>query len=516
MTAAGDTATNPQTVGGLLAEEQTMVPPAPTSANSSSFSSALPSFLEANLVDATQASGRRALRQCLQAVTSRAEAAASAAATDGSCCWRERLASLVARAGMNYSPEIVLLSTYLAERHLLDRVSATVAEAAYGMRRARARLVPGGGIGESLGAGATDGSGSGSMALAPLTSADKVRSALFAALLPYLMERMDDPRHHERRDGGPGDGGDHQHHRDEDSSASASSALGQACGRARIRVRSVLRFLWPYLYFAGEGAALTYQFRYLAGMSAHYSPIHHLLGIVVRRVTHADLAQEQKQQEERQRRRRGWRGQELWQRKRAAVAVGAVESGLRVQASGNGTKDGGSRPGDMVVERNDQFFRLIQTTLTIATASILVASLATAFRVELRHRRRRWISGEEDEYSPSVAALRTSRPAGAFMLQEHPMPPPHPGIIPGPLERETFRSVLADRNLCPLCHRPRVNPAASTSGYVFCYRCIILHLREKGEYCPLTGVACPQSRVVRLFEETGASSGEAPATLLPR
>ena len=71
-------------------------------------------------------------------------------------------------------------------------------------------------------------------------------------------------------------------------------------------------------------------------------------------------------------------------------------------------------------------------------------------------------------------------------------------------------------NLCPLCHRPRVNPAASTSGYVFCYRCIILHLREKGEYCPLTGVACPQSRVVRLFEETGASSGEAPATLLPR
>ena len=232
MTAAGDTATNPQTVGGLLAEEQTMVPPAPTSANSSSFSSALPSFLEANLVDATQASGRRALRQCLQAVTSRAEAAASAVATDGSCCWRERLASLVARAGMNYSPEIVLLSTYLAERHLLDTVSATVAEAAYGMRRARARLVPGGGIGESLGAGATDGSGSGSgsMALAPLTSADKVRSALFAALLPYLMERMDDPRHHERRDGGPGDGGDHQHHRDEDSSASASSALGQACG----------------------------------------------------------------------------------------------------------------------------------------------------------------------------------------------------------------------------------------------------------------------------------------------
>jgi len=69
-------------------------------------------------------------------------------------------------------------------------------------------------------------------------------------------------------------------------------------------------------------------------------------------------------------------------------------------------------------------------------------------------------------------------------------PPPSP---PGQSTSEA-----KDRK-CPICRNEIVNPAVASSGYVFCFKCIILHLREH-KRCPVTKVACDESEVVRLFE----------------
>jgi hypothetical protein len=52
---------------------------------------------------------------------------------------------------------------------------------------------------------------------------------------------------------------------------------------------------------------------------------------------------------------------------------------------------------------------------------------------------------------------------------------------------------------CPLCRAPRINPTASSSGYVFCLSCLRAALSSK-PVCPVTGKACPESSVIRLFE----------------
>lgn len=63
-----------------------------------------------------------------------------------------------------------------------------------------------------------------------------------------------------------------------------------------------------------------------------------------------------------------------------------------------------------------------------------------------------------------------------------------------------------DPSVCPLCHRPRRNPATSNGGYVFCYTCLVLHLQNFG-HCPVTGVPMNVEEVRRIrVEEAGEGS----------
>ena len=87
---------------------------------------------------------------------------------------------------------------------------------------------------------------------------------------------------------------------------------------------------------------------------------------------------------------------------------------------------------------------------------------------------------------------------------------------------------LEDKRLCPLCGKERVSPCVSTGGYVFCYLCLLDHLTLRpwlpstagadivaardsnsgdaveGEllsYCPVSGVPCRVSDMIRLYKE---------------
>jgi peroxin-12 len=82
---------------------------------------------------------------------------------------------------------------------------------------------------------------------------------------------------------------------------------------------------------------------------------------------------------------------------------------------------------------------------------------------------------------------------------EVPLPP---APEPAPVGRGCVVPPL-DASLCALCNRKRTNPCVSTSGYVLCYMCLLPYVREHHK-CPVTGVACGELDIIRLYEESAA------------
>lgn len=66
-----------------------------------------------------------------------------------------------------------------------------------------------------------------------------------------------------------------------------------------------------------------------------------------------------------------------------------------------------------------------------------------------------------------------------------------------------------DSNICSICNHTRQNPCASSSGYVFCYLCLLPYIREFHR-CPVTGLHCEEMDIIRLYEvhhTTSSSTG---------
>eukprot|EP01105_Mastigella_eilhardi_P022564 TRINITY_DN5565_c0_g1_i1.p1 TRINITY_DN5565_c0_g1~~TRINITY_DN5565_c0_g1_i1.p1 ORF type:complete len:361 (+),score=77.03 TRINITY_DN5565_c0_g1_i1:139-1221(+) len=78
--------------------------------------------------------------------------------------------------------------------------------------------------------------------------------------------------------------------------------------------------------------------------------------------------------------------------------------------------------------------------------------------------------------------------------------PSRVSALPPPPPPKLWKGVrLGDLTHCPLCHRPRANPALLTSsGFAFCYTCILRYVRQH-QRCPLTGAPANESQVWRLF-----------------
>ena len=61
-----------------------------------------------------------------------------------------------------------------------------------------------------------------------------------------------------------------------------------------------------------------------------------------------------------------------------------------------------------------------------------------------------------------------------------------------------------DHSLCALCSERRRDPCACSSGYVFCYLCILQYVREHGR-CPITAMPCKEEEIIKLY--VGARHG---------
>ena len=76
-------------------------------------------------------------------------------------------------------------------------------------------------------------------------------------------------------------------------------------------------------------------------------------------------------------------------------------------------------------------------------------------------------------------------------------------IIPSPTPvPKTGRGCLIPptNKSCSICRKKQVHPCASTSGFVFCYLCLLKFVR-KTPFCPVAGVPCEESEILRLFHD---------------
>ncbi len=75
-----------------------------------------------------------------------------------------------------------------------------------------------------------------------------------------------------------------------------------------------------------------------------------------------------------------------------------------------------------------------------------------------------------------------------------------------PMPSQTGLPIPENEHICALCGNIRTNPVVlRVSGFVFCYRCAVEHLRSVGK-CPITLLPCKESDVCKIYDEEGATT----------
>ena len=89
-------------------------------------------------------------------------------------------------------------------------------------------------------------------------------------------------------------------------------------------------------------------------------------------------------------------------------------------------------------------------------------------------------------------------PSGVTDLTTLPIPPP-PFTINDSVGNEQNTDIF---QRCPICRAKRKNETlVPISGYVYCYKCIVGHLRtdETKGTCPVTGLPVAEDDLIRIF-----------------
>jgi len=285
------------------------------------------------------------------------------------------------------------------------------------------------------------------LSVVKLQEIDGVRAALLLSVGPYMKSRLDKY---------------YEHYRDRDQYGTLEElTVEQRTNSEPSRFkqfRSIFIYLYPFLHMSHNGIQLAYQFAFLIGKSSYFDVSQHFLRQIVRRVTLADINTAQNSQ---------------------ASAV----------------KPFAEQIPETVLLR-------IKKAAAIGVTSALLVGWIGKFRQEMRRNRTRLIINRDVDANAGSGLEGQDRPGGMTgnSSSEVVIPPP-----PLPSSGKYFQDSVkpsSDPRLCPLCLQKRVNPAASSSGYVFCYKCLVVYLREMGPKCPIVGMRCEESQIVRLYEPT--------------
>jgi len=251
---------------------------------------------------------------------------------------------------------------------------------------------------------------------------DRIRSLILEVLVPYLKEKLELI--------------DHNNLLAMQRQSSSSSSWNHT-------------FFWNKNCFQlfsimEQMTVIFYQLRYLTKRSLYFSPYLHLLGLIVRRITLADLQQPKKTSK-------------------------------------------------IMKKPNVDNIPLLYRAIAIFALTLLLPTWYAQLRQTIRLLRRKWISTFFHRHSDSTFASNTKDQNNSYMQVS---PPP----LKPPISNSSKINRVPLNNSCPLCRSAFVNPAvASTSGYVFCYRCLAMYVRQHNK-CPITQLPCSENRIFRIFE----------------
>ena len=184
-----------------------------------------------------------------------------------------------------------------------------------------------------------------------------------------------------------------------------------------------LKLKWSNMSVLLHGIEWVYKLGYLLGRTMYFTPSLHLLKMVIRRVTIADL---------------------------------------------KGSAENSNNP--------SLYYKGL--TLTLTALLISIPAYYTQIKQYILHSKKEWISQQ--------SSLKN-------------IPPPIPSSQVDILLNQCNSSRIG---ICPLCQCVFINPSlCSVSGYVGCYRCFVMFVRENGR-CPVTALPCSESSVIRIYETT--------------
>ena len=448
----------PSTTGALLAEEWTINPLA-----------TLPSFLEMFMMDEASRSARKSLDAGMGILQEKLQAQAgdtsSRGATNndgedvnngsrrGSLTFlssllrrsNTKMASAMAHLIQYYGPEISCLILYSLERHCLRSNScATISESLYGGRQAKLDRSPG-----------KEDSNQQHRKLLPLTDRDKTRMALLVAVGPYIRHRL------------------LLLYQNLKQQLPTSREQSNAARRLSLlkKLRNLFVWMYPMLHVSLSSIDMIYQWRYMLGHSVFFHPYAHMLGLVVRRVTQEDSLKSQG-------------SSAAASTKSSVLQSPTAPSTSELQASTSPIVTSASAPSSV---RNAAVWVL---------SSIVIMSWASHFRSEYQRQRQELMmqQGQHHQNDNQLANNGNRNNNIHRNVQENSTvrtmnpPPPSSGM------KNTLPA-----HLCPLCRQPRMHPTASPSGFVFCYKCLLQHVKDTGK-CPVTGRDCRETQLLRLYE----------------
>jgi peroxin-12 len=280
--------------------------------------------------------------------------------------------------------------------------------------------------------------------LLPLTDRDKTRLALLVALGPYLRHRLLLWYKKLKQ----------QQSQPEQQTASRSNLLQ--------KLEKLFVWVYPFLHVSMSSLDLAYQWRYLLGHSVFFHPYAHYLGLVVRRVTEEDTTSSQ-----------------------GSSSAASTPAAASIPASSRAS----------LPKNSPSVWR---KGAILALSSAVVLSWVSHFRAEYqRQRQEQMLLQQQQQQQQQHSEQNHESTIGHNNTIQNNLnipPPPSSGIANHALPP----------HLCPLCRQPRVHPTASTSGFVFCYKCLLQHVQSTGK-CPVTGRDCREAQLLRLYEPNATS-----------
>lgn len=144
------------------------------------------------------------------------------------------------------------------------------------------------------------------------------------------------------------------------------------------------------------------------------------------------------------------------------------------------------------------------TTLADTTSAASNSSnwpLKVIFGVLFALRGMDWfVNSASDLQTSEHLSTRLAQVSGASRIPPAPQPSkpsiqaihnnkgPHPALRPP-----------TDPNICAICQQVRQHSCAASSGYVFCYQCIVAYIQEH-QRCPITLLPCRETDLIKLYE----------------